>query len=108
MGMLSVTHPALANLDAAMSTRAAPASQLSGVIKSVQRGTADLTSVTTLNVTVSSVTVAKCAVMFIGARGTDATKTMATLQLTSTTNLQIDRNGSTGGPVVSWQIVEYY
>lgn len=114
MGMLSVTPPALAYLDAAISSRAAdatvakPESQLSGTIKSVQRGTADLASTTALDVTVSAVTVAKCELSHLGTKGADAAKNGATLQLTGATTLRIERYGVTAGPVVAWQIVERY
>lgn len=111
MGMITRTPPALANLDAAMSTRAAPASQLSGVIKSVQRGVADMTSVASLDVTVSSVNTAKSVLMHLGLKGaasSDAMKTNAYLQLTTSTNLRLERYAATTGPIVGWQIVEYY
>lgn len=80
-------------------------------IKSIQRGVADLTTVSSLDVTISTVDTSKAQLAWLGNRITDNTATgiqrMGYLELINSTTLRVTRTGTTSGPYVSWQVVEY-
>lgn len=78
-------------------------------VKSVQRGSATLSSVGSLNVTIAAVNLSKSyLVMNSGGGGgaTAADQVMVTGKLNTATQLSFYRPTSTGTAIVQWEVVE--
>lgn len=79
-------------------------------IKSVQRGTAYLNSVSSLNVTIASVNMSKSEVKLstrVYSSGSDLSVLMCSVKLATPTQLTFDRAASSGQCFAEWEIVEY-
>ena len=116
MGMLSVTPPELANLDATISSRAAdatvakPDSQLSGQIKSIQRGVISISGAhASATATISAVNPAKTVVHFGGfLSDNDSVLRAPHLVLTDATTVTATRNATANTTTVAYTVEERY
>lgn len=81
-----------------------------GIIKSIQRGTITLTSVSTANATITEVNKAKSAPIWLGSDlGAGDDNMYASLNLTNGTTVRADRYASTASTtVVGYQVVEWF
>jgi len=91
----------LANLDA-------PISGILGPIKSIQRGTVNITTQSVINVTITSVNLGKSLVLSSSGTSSPTYNADARVRLTSPTNLEIYRPyNSQGTEYVAWEVVEF-
>ena len=110
VGLTSTQSTQLSNCDTTISSRASPSSQMTGIIKSIQRGTINLTSASSGTATISSVTTSKAVLYFLGYDSNNdyIPDAAVRLSLTNSTTITANKNGSTGIAAVNWQVVEYY
>ncbi len=76
-------------------------------IKSVQSGTASLTSgVTSLSITISAVNTGRSRLELLGQSVSADAKDQAIVVLTNSTTIDVSRQSSVGSVNVSWRLVE--
>lgn len=78
-------------------------------VKSVQRGTASMSGVGAVDVAVSAVNMGKALLTFsVGAAGSSTINSLAVRgKLTTSSNIQFNRNDTTGGVAIDWELIEY-
>ena len=100
-----------AQLDTTISSRASPSSQMSGIIKSIQRGTIAISGSNTSNTaTISSVNMAKAVLIKLGSKSesNEARHADTLLTLTDATTITCERFEGYGTTTTSWILVEFY
>lgn len=85
----------------------------STLIKSIQRGTITLTSVTTNTATITAVVLANTVIRFLGFdfqtdSGVTAAQVRTYVELTNTTTVTASRNTGTGTVRLNYEVIEYY
>lgn len=81
------------------------------IIKSIQRGTITLASVSSNTATITAVDIAKSVLIHMGwSSDTDSAKQAVYLSLTNSTTVTANRGeaGATGTSTVSYEVVEFY